>query len=122
MSQDREETLQSGNQEPQNQTQAAADESSPANMSHTSQKHRDFVSEPMGDKPVTALAGIGEVLGGKLEEQGFDKAYVLLGQFLVFKKDADDLFKDWLQDSCGANSRQAELCSSCLKEWCSSFL
>ncbi|KAG8583743.1 hypothetical protein GDO81_008526 [Engystomops pustulosus] len=91
-------------------------------MSHTSQKHRDFVSEPMGDKPITALAGIGEVLGCKLEEQGFDKAYLLLGQFLILKKDADDLFKEWLKDSCGANSRQAELCSSCLKEWCSSFL
>ncbi|XP_018428617.1 PREDICTED: barrier-to-autointegration factor-like protein [Nanorana parkeri] len=91
-------------------------------MSHTSQKHRDFVSEPMGDKPITAIAGIGEVLGSKLEEQGFDKAYVLLGQFLMLRKDADDFFKDWLKDACGANSRQAELCASCLKEWCSSFL
>lgn len=45
----------------------------PTRMSTTSQKHRDFVSEPMGDKPVTALSGIGEVLGGSLERQGFDK-------------------------------------------------
>ncbi|KAK3538280.1 hypothetical protein QTP70_034608 [Hemibagrus guttatus] len=27
----------------------------------------------MGDKPVTALSGIGDVLGNKLAEQGFDK-------------------------------------------------
>lgn len=48
-------------------------------MSTTSQKHRDFVAEPMGDKPVTALSGIGEVLGKKLEDQGFDKVSNLVG-------------------------------------------
>lgn len=42
-------------------------------MSTTSQKHHNFVSEPMGDKPVTDLAGIGEVLGKRLSDQGFDR-------------------------------------------------
>ena len=61
-------------------------------MSSTSQKHRNFVSEPMGEKPVTDLAGIGEALGGRLRDRGFDKAYVVLGQFLLLKKN-EELFK-----------------------------
>ncbi|XP_072907596.1 barrier-to-autointegration factor-like [Hemitrygon akajei] len=90
-------------------------------MISTSHKHRNFVSEPMGNKSVSALAGIGATLGRKLEEQGFDKAYEVLGQFLVLRKD-DELFKDWLKDICGANSRQAGQCVFCLQEWCSAFL
>lgn len=87
----------------------------------TSQKHRDFVAEPMGEKPVGSLAGIGEVLGKKLEERGFDKAYVVLGQFLVLKKD-EDLFREWLKDTCGANAKQSRDCFGCLREWCDAFL
>lgn len=31
------------------------------------------MAEPMGEKPVTSLAGIGEALGNRLVEKGFDK-------------------------------------------------
>lgn len=42
-------------------------------MSSTSAKHRNFVSEPIGEKEVGELAGIGDVLGGRLRDKGFDK-------------------------------------------------
>lgn len=52
-------------------------------MSSTSQKHRNFVAEPMGEKPVTDLAGVGEVLGKRLETAGFDKVITLFSMYLV---------------------------------------
>ena len=42
-------------------------------MSTTSKKHQNFVTEPMGEKEVTDLAGIGEVLGKRLSERSYDK-------------------------------------------------
>ena len=75
----------------------------------------------MGDKAVTELAGIGPVFGKRLSDKGFDKAYVVLGQFLVLKKN-EELFKDWLSQTCGANSKQQTDCYTCLNEWCTAFL
>lgn len=37
----------------------------------------------MGDKPVTELAGIGEVLGKRLEEAGFDKVRKYFAVFMM---------------------------------------
>lgn len=87
----------------------------------TSQKHNIFVAEPMGDKPVTELAGIGDVIGKRLANRGFDKAYVVLGQFLVLKKNRE-LFLEWLQDLVGANAKIASECYECLQDWCNEFL
>ncbi|XP_030384387.1 barrier-to-autointegration factor-like [Scaptodrosophila lebanonensis] len=87
----------------------------------TTKKFRDFVSEPMGNKPVTQLAGVGEVLGQRFNEAGFDMAYTVLGQFLVMKKD-ELLFKEWMKEVCGANQKQLSDCYGCLTEWCEEFL
>lgn len=75
----------------------------------------------MGEKLVSELAGIGPVLGTRLTNQGFDKAYVVLGQFLVLKKDKE-LFMEWLKDTCGANAKQSKDCHQCLSDWCEEFL
>ncbi|KAF7988528.1 hypothetical protein HCN44_001101 [Aphidius gifuensis] len=90
-------------------------------MSSTSQKHKNFVAEPMGTKSVTELAGVGDVLGKRLELAGFDKAYVVLGQFLVLKKDRE-LFQEWMKDTCGASTKHSSDCYQCLSDWCEEFM
>ena len=49
------------------------------------------------------------------------QAYVVLGQFLVLKKNRD-LFVDWLKDYAGANSKQSADCYQCQSDWCDEFL
>ncbi|XP_046561943.1 barrier-to-autointegration factor-like [Haliotis rubra] len=84
-------------------------------------KNRDFMSEPMGDKLATSLPGIGEVLGERLREAGFRRAYHVLGKFLMLSKDADR-FKAWLKDTFKANVDQAGQCYNCLRAWCDAHL
>uniref|UniRef100_A0AC34FZ31 Barrier-to-autointegration factor n=2 Tax=Panagrolaimus TaxID=55784 RepID=A0AC34FZ31_9BILA len=87
----------------------------------TSVKHREFVAEPMGEKLVTAIAGIGETYGKKLEDKGYDKAYVLLGQFLLLKKD-EELFVDWLKEEIGIGANHGKSTAACLREWTEQFM
>ncbi|KAF5308270.1 hypothetical protein FQR65_LT06263 [Abscondita terminalis] len=87
----------------------------------TTQKYRKFVAKPMGDKRVTELAGVGEVLGSRLISAGFDKAYVVLGQYLFLNRN-QELFQEWMRNTCGANVRQSAACYQCLHDWCESFL
>lgn len=75
--------------------------------------HRNFV----GEKPVTDLAGVEEVLGNRLKAAGYDKAYTVLGQYLVLKKDLE-LFYDKMKNTCNANVKQA----TDSHQWCDEFL
>uniref|UniRef100_A0A0N5AZ66 Barrier-to-autointegration factor 1 n=1 Tax=Syphacia muris TaxID=451379 RepID=A0A0N5AZ66_9BILA len=87
----------------------------------TSVKHREFISEPMGEKEVTTIAGIGPAYGEKLTKAGFDKAYVVFGQFLLLKKEKD-LFIDWLKEVAGIPSNHATSAYNCLKEWSDQYI
>ncbi|XP_037830525.1 barrier-to-autointegration factor-like [Kryptolebias marmoratus] len=90
-------------------------------MSSTTQKHRNLVAEPMGNKPVTALPGIGKALDRNLRAQGFDSANQVLGQYLVMKRDPVT-FTSWLKSTSGANTHHAEACTQSLSEWCENNL
>ncbi|XP_038075526.1 barrier-to-autointegration factor-like isoform X2 [Patiria miniata] len=87
----------------------------------TTKKHKQFVSEPMGDKPVTELGGIGPKYGERLQEAGFEKAFNVLGQFLVLNKDKE-LFIDWLMATTSANNKCANDCYNCLRDWSDAFM
>jgi hypothetical protein len=113
-------------------------------MSSPTQTHVDFVKQPMGQKVVTKLAGVGPVLGERLAKAGFDKARVVLGKFLILKED-EEKFKRWFKETTkandmettgandkettgandkttGANEAHAAACYNCLKEWCKAHL
>ena len=87
----------------------------------TSEVHKKFVREPMGQKSVLELAGIGKVLGPRLQKKGFSKAYQVFGQYQVAGKD-EVKFKRWLHTNCGANSFQQSQCYACLKEWDENYM
>ncbi|KAJ1369814.1 Barrier-to-autointegration factor 1, partial [Parelaphostrongylus tenuis] len=87
----------------------------------TSVKHREFICEPIAEKEVTAIAGIGPIYGAKLAEKGFDKAYVLLGQYLLPKKN-EELFIAWLKDTAGVKAHHAKAAYNCLNAWAEEFI
>ncbi|XP_064415765.1 barrier-to-autointegration factor-like [Latimeria chalumnae] len=87
----------------------------------TSHKHRAFVLEPMGEKSVEALPGIGKALGGRLRHNGYDKAYMVQGQYLLLRKNETD-FRQWLSVTSGANTKQSGDCYNSLHDWRNQFM
>uniref|UniRef100_A0A8C0DL30 Barrier-to-autointegration factor-like protein n=3 Tax=Balaenoptera TaxID=9766 RepID=A0A8C0DL30_BALMU len=91
------------------------------NMDHMSPRLRAFLSEPIGEKDVAWVDGVSRELAINLCTKGFNKAYTLLGQFLLMHKNEAE-FQKWLICCCGATECEAWESSNCLKEWCSCFL
>jgi len=90
-------------------------------MSTTSKKHANFVSEPMGEKEVNEIAGIGPTYEKRLKESGFQYAYNLLGQFLLLNKD-EETFQEWLKDEISMTKKYSKDCSGCIAEWTRSYV
>ncbi len=95
------------------------------------------MAEPLGDKGIRDVPGIGDVLGTKLSEAGYEKvcfflslilnsrnfsqAYTLFGKYLLCNKDLEQ-FQDWIQTQCGANSHQAKAAAEAFSEWADAFI
>lgn len=87
----------------------------------TTQKHRDFLKEPMGrTKDVDALPGIAAVSKEKLADVGFTKAFQVFGQFLVCDMD-QEAFVAWLRSNTTLGSNHAEACFNCLREYADQY-
>ena len=56
------------------------------------------------------------VYAGRLEEQGFHRANMVLGKFLLLGQ-SEELFVPWLQSVARCNNRYAWMCWRALNEW-----
>ncbi|KAI0234276.1 Barrier-to-autointegration factor B [Lamellibrachia satsuma] len=87
-----------------------------------SAKYDAFIAERMGDKDVVALPGIAETFRLRLiKKHGIEKAYELLGQFLVLKKNKL-LFSYWITSTIDIKDEKARECYNCLLDWSDIFL
>lgn len=89
-------------------------------MSDT-KKHREFVAEPIKDKDVDKLPGIGPVAANNLKNRGYNLARQLLGELLL-KGDDQEKFCAFLMEVSGANSENQRICYKALKEFSDNFI
>ncbi|KAI4462682.1 barrier to autointegration factor 2 [Holotrichia oblita] len=90
-------------------------------MSSTSKKHSNFVSEPMRNKRVTEVPGIGGTYGDRLSSRGYGQARDVLGQYLTVKGD-EKPFRDFVMSNAGANSKSTGECYQAMKQWTDNFM
>ncbi|XP_045070107.1 barrier-to-autointegration factor-like [Coregonus clupeaformis] len=82
----------------------------------TSQKHHSFVTEPMGNRSVRDVPGIGPVQGRTLEERGMPRADQMLGDYLQKGRDQGQ-FQNNLKNTTGAKTKQQRDAYNGMREW-----
>ena len=87
----------------------------------TSQKYRNFICEPIGEKPIEDVPGIGIQYGFRLRLANIDKVYKLLGIFLSHGK-SRDWFENWLRTNFRVLLCHARHTSYALWEWSALFI
>ncbi|XP_061601682.1 barrier-to-autointegration factor-like protein [Cololabis saira] len=90
-------------------------------MAQTSEEYEDFLREWLCNKPVTAIPGIGPLLGSRLEERGFTTAEKVMELFVQYGRDMES-FKQWLMCVIGSPPYQAEISARALWQWCNIHL
>ncbi|XP_071080837.1 barrier-to-autointegration factor-like [Haliotis cracherodii] len=86
------------------------------NAATTSEKKRNFMKEPMGEKDVTALPAIGEISGEKLKAKGYGKAKNVYGVYLLPGTDKNKFVRT-IVDKTGIRVQEAEKCYDALEEY-----
>ena len=81
-------------------------------------KYTNFVSEPISNKSVNEIPGIGVLTAEKLIMSGFTKAYHVLGQFLLLNLD-EELFINWLKSMGSLNYKTTY---NALHDWTHAFI
>lgn len=91
-----------------------------SSKSSTTLKHRIFTGEPMGDKKITEIPGIGPVAEKKFAKHNYNFAYQIFGEYLILKKDVE-VFSKFLSDIGGMNAPNIKNCVESIETWSDSF-
>jgi barrier-to-autointegration factor len=80
-----------------------------------------FCNGNLGQKTILGVCGLSKANAVGLAELGYNKAYVMLGQFLLFRKE-DEFFIEWLKELLPITNENALHCCSCIRDWCTLHL
>lgn len=87
----------------------------------TTKKHKLFVSEPLGQKSIDVLPGVGKTLTQRFLASNITKAHHVVGAFLLLDMQRDK-FLSWFKQECGGNERHANMCFDAIQQWCIQFI